>query len=201
MRTPPPELTENLLAIGEQVLSEPDIRLEDVARTVGTSRARMYYYFAGAPDLRSFLVREHAREGGAAVAEAAAGPGSAADRMRGVVLALIDLLSRRPGLCAGLLGEVGSAESLATHDAAVARPLRELIAEGVLDDTLVAANPAMAADALAGAILLGVLGHVRRHGDPLDEVAARALADQVLDGLARPAGLGRGVEHKRQSGA
>lgn len=184
VRTPPAELTAALLDVGEQVLSSPDVRLEDVARLVGTSRARMYYYFAGAPDLRAFLVREHTREGAEVVARAAAGAeGTAADRLHAVVAALVALLRSRPGLCAGLLGAAGGTDVVAMHDEGVGTPLRALIAAGVEDGSLDVGDPAVAADAVAGAVLMSVIGESRRHGAATDDGFAHAVATQVVDGV------------------
>lgn len=188
MRTPPESLADALLARAEEILTSDAPRLEDVARLVGTSRAKLYYYFAGQDDLRAFLVEHHLAAGAAVLAEATASPGPAADRLHAAVRAATGYLVPRPGLCAGVLAGAGGvgplAEALARTDAMIAAPLRALIAEGLADGTLAVADVEAAADGVVGTVLHAVLGRWRRGPQP-DAGFAEAVADQVVRGLAR----------------
>lgn len=188
MRVPPPELVDRLLEQTEAVLTDDAVRLEDVARTVGTSRARLYYYFAGQDDLRAFLVQRHLEEGAAVLADATDPSNPAPDRLRAVVVAAATFLAGRPGVCAGMLGGAGSSGALGgtleATDEVIAAPLRALVADGVRDGSLHAPDPAAAADAVLGAVLLAVLGRWQRGDDGDAARFAAALADQVVAGLA-----------------
>ena len=186
MRTPPPELAAALTRAGEEILTSPDLRLEDVARMVGASRAKLYYYFAGLPDLHGYLVEQHLQEGARTIRDAVDPALDAPDRLHAVVRAAAAYLAERPGLCAGLLGDdaVGTrAGMLAASDAVVGTPLRELLDEGRADGSLRAPDVATAVDSLMGAVLLAVLGRWRRGDDGAVATFASRVADQVVSGL------------------
>ena len=180
MKNPPADLAARLLEVGEQVLDpESTLRLEDVARLVGASRATMYYYFSGRDDLLTFLLTEHTRRGAAALA-AAVDPAEPADvRLTAAVSALVDYLSRHPGTCAGLLAVFGGAgrigEVLQETERRIAGPLRELIGSGP--------DAADATNAVLGALLLGVLGRVTAGADPTDVEFRRRLTEQAVRGV------------------
>lgn len=185
MRTPPADLVHDLSALAERVLTDPALRLEDVAALVGTSRARLYYYFAGLDDLRAFLVRRHLDEGAAVLADADDEGRSPVERLRVVVEAAAAYLAERPGVCAGLLsGTAGSVqEVLRETDAAIAAPLRRLVAAGVRSGDLAAPDIATAADGVLGAVLLAVLGRWSRGGATSTAAFSEAVARQVVEGL------------------
>lgn len=185
MRTPPAPLAAQLLEQAESVLTDPAVRLEDVARRLGTSRARLYYYFAGLEDLRSFLVARHLQDGASVLATAADPALDPPERLRAAVTAAVRYLAGRPGVCAGVLAGAGGSPDgvLADTDAVVGARVRALLTEGVGDGSFRPLDVAAAADALLGAILLAVLGRARR-GTPADvEAFAAALADQLVTGL------------------
>jgi AcrR family transcriptional regulator len=188
MKTPPADLAERLIAESESVLgADPPPRLEDVATAIGASRASLYYYFSGRDDLVAFLLASHARAGAAAVAAAVDPEAAPKDRLRRSVEALTEFLARHPGLCSGMLAAMGSAgrlaEALAVNEAAIAGPLRELIAAGVAAGEVVAPDPVDAANAVLGALLLGVLGRAMQGQDPADVAVRQRLVAQVLRGV------------------
>ncbi|WP_370324090.1 TetR/AcrR family transcriptional regulator [Euzebya sp.] len=189
MKTPPPDLADRLLAVSDDVLAvDADLRLEDVARMVGASRATLYYYFAGRDDLLAFLLSAHVREGAAAMAAADDGQGPPADRLRAVVVAMAGYLGGRPGTCAALLAAAGARGALAPvlelNDARIAGPLRELLTEGRATGAFDVAAPADAANAILGAVLMAVLGRAAAGRDPADPDFTTALADQILRGVS-----------------
>lgn len=185
MRTPPPELAAALTRAGEEILTNPDLRLEDVARMVGASRAKLYYYFAGLPDLHAYLVEQHLAEGARTIREAVDPALDGIERLRSVIVTVTAFLAAHPGLCAGLLGDGGATKlgMLAVSDAVVGEPLRELVAAARDEGSLAVPDVATAVDAITGAVLLAVLGRWRR-GDGTDPAAfASAVADQVVEGV------------------
>ena len=190
MKTPPPDLAGRLLDVSEQVLrTDPPPRLEDVARLVGASRATLYYYFSGRDDLLGFLLTAHAREGAEAV-RAATDPADPPERrLRATVAALVDYLGHHPGTCAGLLGALGGtgrmSDVLQANDAWIAGPLRELLAEGGKAGAFALDNVADAANAVLGALLLGVLGRSMSGSDPTDPAFREQLTEQTVRGLLR----------------
>lgn len=188
MKTPPADLAERLLNASEQVLfGDPPPRLEDVARLIGASRATLYYYFSGRDDLLTFLLTAHARRG-AETMRNAVGPDDRPDlRLRTMVAAMVEYLGHHPGMCAGLLTALGAtgrmSEVLQANDTWIAAPLRGLLAAGRETGAFAIDDVADAANALLGAVLLGVLGRSISGTDATDAAFQRRLTEQVLRGI------------------
>jgi AcrR family transcriptional regulator len=188
VKTPPADLAHRLLDVSEQVLApDPELRLEDVARLVGASRATLYYYFSGRDDLLSFLLTEHTRHGAEAVRAAMrAGDGPEA-RLRAMLTALAEYLTSHPGTCAGLLGAFGATgrldEVLRASDTWIAAPLREVLAHGWDAGVFAAGDPADAANAILGGLLVAVLGRAMTGADATDPRFRQHLVDQMLRGV------------------
>lgn len=192
MKTPPPDLADRLLGVGEQILlSEPPPRLEDVARLVGTSRAALYYYFSGREDLLSFLVAAHARAGAEAAADRVRAAGEApAGRLRAMLEGLVAYLGAHPGACAGLLAAAGRAgrmaEVLQANDVWIAGPLRAVLSEGRAAGTVSVPDAGEAANAVLGAMLMGVLGRSTGGAATTDPAFQERLVEQLLRGVLSP---------------
>jgi TetR/AcrR family transcriptional regulator len=121
-------------------------------------------------------------EGSADAGGGAVDPSSPpAQRLRSMLGAMIEYLSRHPGTCAGLLGALGTSgqmsEVLQTNDVWIAGPLRELLT------TLSVENVVDAANAILGAVLLAVLGRAMSGADPTDPDFRQHLTDQLLTGV------------------
>jgi AcrR family transcriptional regulator len=191
VKSPPPELTSRLLQASEQVLrTDPPPRLEDVARLVGTSRATLYYYFAGRDDLLSFLLTEHAKQGAEAV-RAAMKPDQPADRrLRAMVGAMVGFLGQHPGICAGLLSALGGAgqmsDALQANDTWIAGPLRDLLADGSTAGAFAVDDVGDAANAILGAVVLAVLGRSMAGADTTDRRFRQHLTEQAVRGVLAP---------------
>lgn len=191
MKTPPLDLTDRLLEVSEDVLRlDAEPRLEDVARMVGASRATLYYYFSGRDDLLEFLLAAHI-DHGAAKMRAATDPSAPPQaRLRAIVEAMLGYLGARPGMCAGLLGALGAggrmSAALQANDARIAGPLRELLIEGRARGAFACENPADAANAILGAILVAVLGRAMAQQDPTDPTFVDTIADQIVRGVLVP---------------
>jgi AcrR family transcriptional regulator len=188
VKTPPADLAQRLLDVSEQVLDPgPALRLEDVARLVGTSRATLYYYFSGRDDLLSFLLTEHTRRGAEAVRAAVGADDRPEARLRAMVTALAGYLTSHPGTCAGLLGAFGAAgrldEVLQANDTWIAAPLREVLTHGCDAGVLAAGDSADAANAILGGLLLAVLGRAMTGADPAEPRFREHLVDQMLRGV------------------
>ncbi|WP_461022628.1 TetR/AcrR family transcriptional regulator [Thalassiella azotivora] len=187
MKSPPERLADRLVHHAEDVLDPVRYpRLEDVARLLGVSRASLYYWFSGRDDLVAFLLARHVAEGGEVLREAAATPGTGAERLDAVLSAMLRHLAGRPAACSALLAAFGSAgrvqEVLRATDEEVATVVRDVLAAGADDGTLVVGDVTDAANALVGAALLAVLGRAAA-GGVLDDAAARRLAAQLVGGL------------------
>ena len=89
--------------------------------------------------------------------------------------------------CAGLLGALGAAgrlgEILQASDTSIAAPLREVLTQGRDDGVLAAGEPADAANAILGGLLLAVLGRAMTGADPTEPRFRQHLADQLLRGV------------------
>ena len=188
MKSPPPDLARRLVEASEEILRPGQgLRLEDIAGLVGSARATLYYYFSGHDDLVGFLLARHVTAAGEAMAAAASEAVAPPERLRRAVAALAAFLGERPGVCAGLLtfagasGELGSV--LAATDAALTAALEEILADGARSGELAAADPADAANAILGAIMIATLGRWSRGADSASPAFQEALADQVVRGV------------------
>jgi AcrR family transcriptional regulator len=191
VKSPPRDLARRLLDVSEPVLrTDPPPRLEDVAQLVGASRATLYYYFSGRDDLLAFLLTAHAEAGAEAVRAAVDTDDPPEPRLRAMVAALIEYLGRHPGICAGLLAAFGGTgrlnEVLQANDTRIAAPLRELLAEGRAAGAFTADDTADAANAILGAVLLGILGRAMSGADPTDPRFQQQLTQQAIRGVRRP---------------
>jgi TetR/AcrR family transcriptional regulator len=188
VKTPSPDLAGRLLEVTEQALrTDPPPRLEDIAQLVGVSRATLYYYFSGRDDLLAFLLTEHAKAGANAVQAATDPVTPPALRLRAMVTAMVDYLGSHPGICAGLLGALGDTgrmrEVLQVNDTWILSPLRELLADGQTAGVFALDDAADAANAILGAVLLGVLGRSMSGGDTTQPRFRDQLADQTVRGI------------------
>jgi TetR/AcrR family transcriptional regulator len=74
-------------------------------------------------------------------------------------------------------------EVLQTNDTWIAAPLRELLAAGRQTGAFAVDNVADAANALLGAVLLGVLGRSMSGADATDAAFQRQLTEQAVHGV------------------
>jgi TetR/AcrR family transcriptional regulator len=104
-----------------------------------------------------------------------------------MVTARAGYLTSHPGTCAGLLGALGAAgrlgEVLQANDTWIAAPLREVLTHGYDAGVLAAGDPADAANAILGGLLLAVLGRAMTGADLTDPRFRQHLADQMLRGV------------------
>jgi AcrR family transcriptional regulator len=104
-----------------------------------------------------------------------------------MVTALAGYLTSHPGTCAGLLGAFGAAgrldEVLQANDTWIAAPLREVITQACDAGVLAAVDPADAANAILGGLLLAVLGRAMTGADLADPRFREHLVDQMLRGV------------------
>jgi AcrR family transcriptional regulator len=188
VRSPPRDLARRLADASEEILRPGrDLRLEDIAAIVGSARATLYYYFSGREDLIAFLLAEHVTAASEAVT-AAARPGQPpAERLRAAVTALVAFLGAKPGVCAGLLSFAGTADQLrsimAAKDAALAEPVAGILREGIQAGQLSAGDPADAANAILGAVMIATLARWDRGDDSTSPAFQQALTDQVVRGV------------------
>ena len=188
VKTPSPNLAGRLLDITEQALrTDPPPRLEDLAQLIGVSRATLYYYFSGRDDLLTFLLTEHAKEGGRAVAAAMGSEDAPRARLRAMVGAMVEYLGSHPGICAGLLGALGESgrmdEALQANETWILQPMRELLAEGRQDGVFAIDDVGDAANAILGGVLLGVLGRSMAGGDTSEAGFRDRLSEQAVRGV------------------
>jgi hypothetical protein len=104
-----------------------------------------------------------------------------------MVAAMVEYLGRHPGMCAGILTALGATgrmnEVLETNDTWIATPLRELLSAGRETGVFAIDNIADAANALLGAVLLGVLGRSMSGADATDPAFQQQLTAQLVRGV------------------
>jgi AcrR family transcriptional regulator len=171
-------------------------RIEDVAEATGVPRATLYYYFAGKEDILAWLLRLMLEEMAGAVAEAAASPGTARDRMEAVVRAKVDVMARHPATCRALMADLGRAgripEIAAAIQAAFHQPVRRLLAEGEADGTLgPVGDPETTASAVYGAVTTAAAHYLVADNHLDSERVAAEVTRFVLNGLGAPVARAR----------
>jgi AcrR family transcriptional regulator len=187
VKTPPPDLARRLVASGDTILGGgADIRLEEVAATVGVARTTLYYYFSGRDDLVSFLLAEHLKHGADLIREATERPEPPAIQLRRVTVALVQFLGQHPALCTGLLASLGAVgrmdEVLAANEAFIVTPVRQLVEAGMAAGELRTGDPGDVASTILGGILLVVLSRTLQCREVTSDDAADQIANQILRG-------------------
>jgi AcrR family transcriptional regulator len=185
MKTPPDHLAARLSDASAHILRlDSEVKLDEVATTIGVPRATLYYYFSGRDDLTAYLLTRHLEAGSELFAPVLSGEGGAGDRLRALLLAMIGFLAEHPGVCGGLLSAMGSGigmqEVMAANERAIASPLRDLLGRGRDSGEFGFDDVADTANILLGAMLITVLGRAVE-GRSLDDSEFRAsIADQLL---------------------
>jgi AcrR family transcriptional regulator len=160
--------------------------LSRIARTVGLTRAALYYYVESREDL-AFRCYERACRALAADLAAAAAARTGLERVRGFILAALD-----PARPAGaVLTDVACleparrAEIEGLHGRNAAR-LRKFIEDGVRDGSVRACDAEVAAQAILGMVFWTPLAGewTPGAGDEVRRHAARSIAELVTDGVA-----------------
>lgn len=174
MRPVPDTMVERLELVAEPFAAKgfEDTRIEDLAEATGIPKATLYYHFAGKEEILSWLLMRVLAEFADAVDAAAAGAGSARERLGAVVRAQLAVMAQHPAACRVLLSELGRAERIpATAEAIIAAfhlPVRQLLVEGKKDRSLPkAGDPEALASAIFGAVTVTGLHYL--------------LADHLLD--------------------
>jgi len=163
-------------------------RIEDLAEATGVPRATLYYYFTGKEDILAWLLRRMLAANAEAVAGAAAGPGSARERLEAVVLAKLEVSARNPDACRALWADFGRAGRIPDLAAAVQAgwhaPVRRLLADGEADGSLrPVADPETTAAAIYGAVTIAA-AHYLFADNRLDaQRVAAALCPLLFKGL------------------
>lgn len=185
MKTPPSALAKRLLDLSDLILRpDPVVKFDELAELTETSRAGLYYYFAGRADLLAFILQAHVTEGAETIRLADPGPDTPApERLRSTLAAIIAYLAGRPTVCVGLLASIGEGDRLshvlAANERFIATPIRQIVQTGIDEGTLQDRPAADTTNAILGAMLFAVIGASAR-GSELD---SDHLVDQLLEGV------------------
>lgn len=184
VKSPPEDLAAKLVDASERILApDREVKLEEVARTVGVARATLYYYFSGRDDLVGYLLTHHLKAGGEVLMSELEATSDPATRLERALGAMVSFLAARPGVCAGLLGAAAAGgrltDVLAANDRAIGAPLRELLTEGRTSGAFAFDDAKDAANALLGGAVIAVVARAGE-GRPLDRAFATALTDQLV---------------------
>ena len=166
-------------------------RIEELAEATGIPRATLYYYFAGKEDILAWLLRRMLAEMDEAVAGAAAGPGTARDRLEAVLRAKVEVQARHPATCRALMADLGRAgripEIADAIQAVFHQPVRRLLAEGAADGTLrPVGDPETTAAAIYGAVTMAGAHYLVADNRLDSERVAAEVTTFVLTGLGAP---------------
>ncbi len=190
MRAVPEQIATQILEAAElfAVRGLDDTKMEDIAAATGVPKATLYYYFDGKADILAFLFHAVLDEVAVAVTAAATGPGLAADRLRRVVVAHLEVFRRMPMASRALqfdLGRAARVPELATRaEASFVAPVRELLAQGARDGSLrPVPHPAITATAIMGAVTTTGMNVLAMDSKRSVRMVADVVVALVLDGL------------------
>jgi AcrR family transcriptional regulator len=185
MKTPPDHLAARLYDASAQILRlDNEVKLDEVATTIGVPRATLYYYFSGRDDLTAYLVTRHLEAGSEVFAPVLSDESGAEDKLRALLLAMIGFLAEHPGVCGGLLSAMGSGigmqEVMTANERVIAAPLRDLLNRGREIGEFAFDDAADTANLLLGAMLITVLGRAVDGRSLNDGEFRESIADQLL---------------------
>lgn len=188
MKTPPEDLAQKLLEASDQFVGTGfDVSIDEVAQAAGVPRATLYYYFSGKDDLLTFFINDKLERVATAIGKAAAGEGTAVDRLRASITAIVDSMAAYPGLCIELPQAVSQSgrygEVAAKAEQVVSAPLRELLIEGRATGELVVPDVMTATVALAGAVMHSCMMHTMLYGKIDAAVLSEQLTSMLVDGF------------------
>ena len=188
MKTPPPELTERLIAVSDRLDgTDFDVTIDEVAKLAEVPRATLYYYFSGKEDLITFFLNQKFSLVRDAITAAAASEGSAADRLMEAMTAILHAQAEHPALCtelpiavkrAGIMGEV-----MANADRVMMTPMRELLIEGRATGEFAIPDVDLAATALMGALSFVGMMQLAMTGTLDADAVSEKLVPLLVNGL------------------
>ncbi len=191
MRPLPTTMRAKVLAAADLVAEHglDATKMEDIAAATGVPKATLYYYFEGKEEILAFLFTEILDAVERAVGAAVAAEGSAAERLRGAILAHLRVFDEFPAASRALQFDLGRAARTpviaARTDAAFVEPIRALLVEGAADGSLRAvAHPRLVATAILGAITTTGINALTIAPKRRVTRVAEELADAVLLGVA-----------------
>jgi TetR/AcrR family transcriptional regulator len=130
------------------------IKMSDIAEVTGIPKATLYYYFEGKQDVFSFIFTMVHETDVAAMTAAMEEPGTARERLSGVLRAYLEAYAANPVAILAVNLDLGRAagglDLLRVAHLAYVRPIRILLEEGLRDGSLPNVRNTQA---IAGAIL------------------------------------------------
>lgn len=159
--------------------------MDEIAARSGVARATLYYYFRGKEDLLLYLLERGFDMLETAMAEVAAGGGSARERLEAAIERIVELIAEYRDVAVVVMLQLGRlheqlSERLHTEHIAT---LHSLLEEGARDGSIRAVDPDTIAPAIFGAALWSVLSHYELTGAvPVERVKDQIRA-LVLEGL------------------
>jgi len=200
MRRLPAALVSQIYAAAEPIADNglDQTKIDDIAAATGVPKATLYYYFTGKEEILAFLLAEMLSLMEGRVAVAAAGVGTARDRLAAVVEAQFSVMFDHPAVFRAFIGELGRAGRLPGIVVAIRGafhvPVEHLLREGEADGSLRHLDdPAAASSAVFGAVTLNALQHLLERDQADPNAVAAATLDVLITGLRAPE---RGRSHR-----
>lgn len=190
MRKLPDGMREKVLAAAELIadFGLDATKTEDIAAATGVPKATLYYHFEGKEDILAFLFTEILDEVATAVDRAMHTDGTAAERLRNLIISHLGVIEAYPAASRALQFDLGRAARTplinARVESAFRLPLRQLLEEGVADGSLRPVDhPGLMATAILGAVTTAGINAIaagpRRSAD---QIASDVVA-LVIDGV------------------
>lgn len=190
MRSIPPEISARVMTAADLIAEQglDGTKSEEIAAVAGVSKATLYYYFDGKEAVLSHIFGVLLDALAAAVDAAVHGPGSAIDRLHGVVDCHLHVVSAYPRAARALHFDLGRAARLPEIDEktrqAYIDPVAGLLSEGAKDGTIkTLQHPRLGAVALLAATSTAAIHATAIDGHGNLEGVREMISELVLDGL------------------
>ncbi|MBX3492681.1 MAG: TetR family transcriptional regulator [Parvibaculum sp.] len=168
--------------------------LDDLARELGIGKGTLYHYIKSKNDILYEVQSIAIKEIETAIESALANPGTALDRIRKLLHDYASILADDFGACLVTNGvhalEARNRDEILSAQLRLTEALRQLVAEGIEDSSIVPCDPLVACAALSGAIMNLAYWYDPGRHEPLSEVVD-GMIRILFDGLASRPGRRR----------
>jgi AcrR family transcriptional regulator len=194
-RSIPPEISANVMAAADLIADQglDGTKSEEIAAVAGISKATLYYYFDGKEAVLSHIFVVLLDALGAAVHQAARGPGDAMHRLHRVVEGHLGIIADFPKAARALHFDLGRAARLPEIDEKTRNsyidPVSAILEDGAADGTIRRLRqPRLSAMALLAATTTAAILATSLDGIGDLNGVEEMISELVLDGLSTRSG-------------
>lgn len=189
MKKLPQDISEKLVRAVDELPhgSGLEVSIDDAAKITGVPRATLYYYFSGKDDLTQFFLNDLMDRTRIAIEKAAAGEGTAEERLIAIMRSLVGAFAEFPRMCLEMPSAFKAtddhAEFLGNIDRTVMTPLRDALQQGADAGEFRVADVDVAAHVITGALHQVSIVRLILTGDLDADEVSNLVVPQLMQGL------------------